>query len=134
MKLTRRPRKSEEINVVPLIDVLFVLLIFFSVTTTFAKDLQLELQRPGASMGAPASPKAVRVYIDRGGNMFVEEQPVKAWMIQSRVRDLLAASTAKKVLLVVDRLVPSERLVEAVDQCKLGGAAEVAVATEAPRT
>lgn len=134
MKLIRKPRKSEEINVVPLIDVLFVLLIFFSVTTTFAKDLQLELQRPGASTGTPAAAKAVRVYIDRGGNMFVEEQPVKAWMIQSRVRDLLAASTAKKVLLVVDRLVPSERLVEAVDQCKLGGAAEVAVATEAPRT
>lgn len=118
----------------PLIDMVFLLLVFFAVSTTFAKDMALTLQRPSASSAAPASSKAIRVFIDRGGSVYVSEQPVKPWMVQSRVRDLLAVSTAKKVLVVADRLVPSERLVEVVDQCRLGGAADVAVATEAARS
>jgi biopolymer transport protein ExbD len=133
VKFVRKPRRQEEINMAPLIDMVFILLIFFVVTTTFTKDMALELQRPSASTSVAASPKAIRVYLDRGGNAFVDEQPVKVWMVQSRVRDLLAAAASKKVLVVADRLVPSERLVEIVDQCRLGGASEVAVATEAGR-
>lgn len=115
----------------PLIDMVFILLIFFAVSTTFTKDMQLELQRPSAKSAAPASSKAVRVYVDRSRRCFVDEQPVKTWMLQSRVRDLLAAQASKKALVVADRLVPAELLVEVVDQCRLGGAAEVGVATEA---
>jgi biopolymer transport protein ExbD len=133
VKIVRKPRRQEEINMAPLIDMVFILLIFFVVTTSFTKDMQLELQRPSASTSTASSPKSIRVYLDRGGNAYVDEQPVKVWMVQSRVRDLLAAATSKKVLVVTDRLVPSERLVEIVDQCRLGGAAEVAVATEAGR-
>ncbi|MCW8142171.1 MAG: biopolymer transporter ExbD [Planctomycetota bacterium] len=115
----------------PLIDMVFILLIFFAVSTTFTKDMQLELQRPSARSAAPASSKAVRVHVDRGRQVFVDEQPVKPWMLQARVRDLLAASATKKALVVTDRLVPAELLVEVVDQCRLAGAAEVGVATEA---
>ena len=56
--------------------------------------------------------------------------PVKAWMLQSRVRELLGGATQQVVLVVVDRRVPSERLIEAVDQCRLAGATDVAGATE----
>lgn len=133
MRIARKARRQDEINMAPLIDMVFILLIFFVVTTSFAKDMQLELQRPSASTSTVTPPKSIRVYLDRGGNAFVDEQPVKVWMVQSRVRDLLAAASSKKVLVVTDRLVPSERLVEIVDQCRLGGASEVAVATEAGR-
>lgn len=131
MKLHRPARKHQEVDMAPLIDMVFILLIFFAVSTTFTKDMQLELQRPSAKSAGPASSKAVRVYVDRGRHVFVDEQPVKPWMLQSRVRDLLAAGSSKKALVVADRLVPAELLVEVVDQCRLGGAAEVGVATEA---
>jgi biopolymer transport protein ExbD len=51
-------------------------------------------------------------------------------MLQSRVRDLLSVSEQKNVLVVADKMIPAERLIEVVDQCKLGGAVSVGVATE----
>jgi biopolymer transport protein ExbD len=50
-------------------------------------------------------------------------------MLQSRVRDMLKSGASSKVLVVTDRLVPAEKLIEVVDQCRLGGASEVGVAT-----
>lgn len=131
MKLHRPKKAPQQVDMGPLIDMVFILLIFFAVTTTFTKDMQLELQRPSAQSASLASTKAVRVYIDRGKQVYVDEQPVKVWMVQSRIRDLIATQPGKKVLVVADRQVPAERLIEVVDQCRLGGAAEVGVSTEA---
>ncbi|MGE0711435.1 MAG: ExbD/TolR family protein [Planctomycetota bacterium] len=130
MKLHRPKKEPQQIDMGPLIDMVFILLIFFAVTTTFTKDMQLELQRPSAQSASLASTKALRVYLDAGKQVYVDEQPVKVWMLQSRIRDLLAASPGRKVLVVADRNVPAERLIEVVDQCRLGGASEVGVATE----
>lgn len=131
MKLARPKRRQQEIDMAPLIDMVFILLIFFAVSTTFTKEMELELERPSARSAGPVTGKVVRVHVDRARQIFVDEQPVKPWMLQSRVRDLLGQAAARKVLVVADRLLPAERLVEVVDQCRLGGAAEVAVATEA---
>jgi biopolymer transport protein ExbD len=108
----------------------FILLIFFAVSTTFVKDLQVEVERPSAQTSVQASTKSVRVYIDRGGSVYINEQPVNPWMVQSLVRDALAVSTSQTVLVIADRLTPTEKLIEVVDQTKLAGAAEVGVATE----
>lgn len=130
MKFLPRKHESEELNISPLIDMVFILLIFFAVSTTFVKDLQVDLERPSAQTSAAASSKSVRVYIDRGGSIYVDEQPVNSWMIQSVVRDMLAISTSETVLVIADRLTPTELLIEVVDQAKLAGASEVGVATE----
>lgn len=130
MRYTRKKKSSQEVDMGPLIDMIFILLIFFVVSTTFNKDMNLELERPDAKSSSMASTKAIRVFIDRNGNTYVDEQPVKIWMLQSRVRDLVAVSDSKNVLVVADRLIPAERLIEVVDQCKLGGATSVGVATE----
>jgi len=129
MRYLRKKARTEEINMAPLIDCVFLLLIFFAVSTTFVRDMKLELERPNARSSTRASTKSLRVYIDRAANVFVDEQPVKTWMLQSRVRDLLASASSKEALVISDRTVPVERLVEVVDQCKLGGATEVGVAT-----
>jgi biopolymer transport protein ExbD len=128
--IQRKARSQEEINMAPLIDCVFLLLIFFAVSTSFVKDMKLDLERPSAASATIASTKALRVYLDRNGDCFVDEQPVKVWMLQSRVRDLLAVSTSKNVLVITDRLVSADKLIEVVDQCRLGGADEVAVATQ----
>jgi biopolymer transport protein ExbD len=128
--LRQKKPRSDEINIGPLIDLVFILLIFFAVSTTFVKDMKIDLDRPQASRPEKASAKSARVYIGRGGSIYVNEQPVKVWMLQSRVRDMLAVTSNKNVLVVTDGQVTSERLIEVVDQCKLGGAKEVAVAAE----
>lgn len=130
MKFVPKKHEPEDLNISPLIDMVFILLIFFAVSTTFVRDLQVELERPSAQSSAAASTKSVRVYIDRAGTVFVDEKPVNPWMIQSVVRDLLAISSSQTVLVIADRLTPTELLVEVVDQARLAGASEVGVATE----
>ncbi|MGD8860991.1 MAG: biopolymer transporter ExbD [Myxococcales bacterium] len=126
----RKTSGKQDIDISPLIDMVFILLIFFMVTTTFVKDMKVELERPGAASASRASSKSLRVAIDSSGNVFVDGTGVRPWMVQSRVRDFLKSSTSKSVLVITDRRVPAERLVEVVDQCRLAGAADVGVATE----
>lgn len=119
------------IDISPLIDMVFILLIFFMVSTTFIKDMKLDIDRPQASSSSTASTKAVRVYIDKSGNTFIDGQPVRIWVLQSQIRDLLKGSTNQSVLVVTDDIVPTSRLVEVVDQARLAGASDVGVATVA---
>ena len=122
--------EEQQIDISPLIDMVFILLIFFMVSTTFVKDMKLELERPGASSASRASTKALRLYIDANSDVFLDNNPVQPWMIQSRVRDMLRSGAHAGVLVIVDRRVPSEKLIEVVDQVRLGGATDVGVATE----
>jgi biopolymer transport protein ExbD len=129
MRYRERKDTTEDINISPLIDMVFILLIFFMVSTTFVKDMKLELNRPAAATATTASTKAIRLYIDNAGDIYLDGEPVRVWVIQSRIRDLLAGSTGRSVLVITDDGVPAGRLVEVVDQARLAGATDVGVAT-----
>ena len=120
---------SEDIDISPLIDMVFILLIFFMVSSTFVKDMQLELNRPSASSATVASTKAIRVYIDKFEDTYLDGEPIQIWTIQSKLRDLLSVSSSKSVLVITDVGVKAEKLIEVVDQCKLSGATDVGVST-----
>ncbi len=129
MRYRERKDTTQDINISPLIDMVFILLIFFMVSTTFVKDMKLDLNRPAASTTTSASTKAIRLYIDNLGEIYLDGEPIRVWVIQSRIRDLLSASTSKSVLVITDDGVPAGRLVEVVDQARLAGATDVGVAT-----
>ncbi|MDQ7047323.1 MAG: biopolymer transporter ExbD [Sulfurovum sp.] len=126
-----RPRKQniDSIDVSPLIDMVFILLIFFMVTTTFVKDMKLDLNRPSAASASKASSKVIRVYIDNTHEIYIDNQPVKLWAVQSKLRDLLRGNNEKSVLVIADAMIPVERLIDVVDECRLSGAKDVAVST-----
>lgn len=130
MMRNNEPAEAETIiDMAPLIDIVFILLIFFMVTTTFVKDMKLDLERPKANSAVAASSKAIRLFIDRNGDTYVDGEAVRLWLIQSKLRDLLSTSSNKIVLVVTDEGVPAGRLVEVVDQARLAGAESVGVAT-----
>ncbi len=131
MRYREKKRGQEGIDISPLIDMVFILLIFFMVSTTFVKDMKLDLERPAASSSSVASTKAVRLYIDKSGDTYLNGEPIRVWVIQSRLRDILKGGTNKSVLVVTDEIVPTNRLVEVVDQARLAGAEDVGVATVA---
>lgn len=129
-KSSRVQDEQAQVDMSPLIDMVFILLIFFMVSTTFVKDMQIELERPGASSATAADSKSIRVYIDQQGQVFVDGQPTRIWVLQSKVRELLSSSDQESILVVTDKNVSADRLVEVVDACRLAGAKDVGVATE----
>ncbi|MEA2098890.1 MAG: biopolymer transporter ExbD [Campylobacterota bacterium] len=126
-----RPKKQDvdNIDVSPLIDMVFILLIFFMVTTTFVKDMKLDLNRPSAASASLSDAKVIRVYIDNSSEIYIDNQAVKVWAIQSKLRDLLRTSTDKAVLVVTDTDIPVSSLIDVIDECKQSGAKDVAVST-----
>jgi biopolymer transport protein ExbD len=127
-----RDNQEEEasIDMSPLIDMVFILLIFFMVTTTFVKDMKLDLQRPNAASASMASTKSIRVFVDQYDAIYVDNQPVRIYALQSKLRDMLRSSTDKSVLVVTDENVAAKIVLEVVDQSRLAGAIDVGVATE----
>ena len=99
------------------------------VTTTFVKDMKLDLNRPSAASASKASSKVIRVYIDNTNEIYIDNQPVKLWAVQSKLRDLLRGNSDKSVLVISDATIPVERLIDVVDECRLSGAKDVAVST-----
>lgn len=129
MRYKREIEQEGQIDMSPLIDMVFILLIFFMVTTTFVKDMKLELERPSASSSVAASTKATRVFIDKAGEVYVDNQPVRLYSLQSKLREMLRVSTDKSVLVVTDEDVAARLVLEVIDQCKMSGASDVGVAT-----
>ena len=130
MRKRSRRGDASDIDISPLIDMVFILLIFFMVSTTFVKDMSIDLQRPGAQSATKASTKALRIVIDDAQTVYIDGNPVRPWMIQSRVREFLEVSDDKQVLVITDQRVSAEKLIEVVDQCRLAGANDIGVATE----
>ncbi|QKK02644.1 MAG: biopolymer transporter ExbD [Pseudomonadota bacterium] len=129
MRYRERSDSVQTVDISPLIDMVFILLIFFMVSTTFVKDMKLDLDRPSASTSEQASTKAIRLYIDNSGETWLDGQPIRVWVIQSKLRDMLQGAASQSVLVVTDNNVPAGKLVEVVDQARRAGAADVGVAT-----
>jgi biopolymer transport protein ExbD len=130
MRYKRETEHEGQIDISPLIDMVFILLIFFMVTTTFVKDMKLDLDRPSASSSEAASTKSTRIFIDKLGDVYVDNQPVRIYSLQSKLREILRVSTDKSVLVVTDENVAAKLVLEVIDQCKLSGATDVGVATD----
>lgn len=130
MKFRKKDEEAQNIDISPLIDMVFILLIFFMVSTTFQKDMDIDISRPQASSAKRSSTKDVRIFIARDGSTYLNGEPVRGWMIQSRVRDQLKAGSTESVLVVADDSVPTRKLVDVIDDARLAGAKDVAVATE----
>ncbi len=132
MKFRRRNNVGQEgVDVSPLIDMVFILLIFFMVSTTFIKDMQIDLNRPGASSSKPSSSKSIRIFIDSSEKIYVDGQHIRSWILQSKIREMVATEKSKSILVVTDKKVSADKLVDVVDQCRLAGVKDIGVATEA---
>lgn len=129
MRLRQKNHQVDSLDLSPLIDMVFILLIFFMVTTTFVKDMKVDLNRPAAASASPSDSKVIRVYIDSANEVYVDNQPIKVWALQSKLRDMLRTSADKSVLVVSDSNIPVNSLIDVVDECRMSGAKEVAVST-----
>lgn len=128
MRLEKGRRRKALINVTSLIDVVFILLIFFVVTSTFLERPGIDLSLPEA--GSSASEVAeVSVRIAADGGLYVGARPVTpedlAAVLEARLRE--AGTT--EVTLEADRRVPHGRVVAAMDAARKAGATGLVVAT-----
>ena len=129
-----QPRRNHAsamaVDIAPLIDVVFILLIFFLVTTTFVRDTGIEVERPEAAYAEALESTAMRISIAPSGAVYTEGRAVTLDELRQSVRAFLAAEPNGAVVVIPDRQLPAGRLIEVMDTAKGAGARDIAVATE----
>ena len=125
----RASRALPAINIAPLIDVVFILLIFFLVTSTFVRDRGVEITRPQAAASHMLEPLALRVNITAAGAVYVDGQPVEVSQLRDRTAGYARTADRPSVVLLPDEQTSSGRLIEVLDTVKTAGVQDIAVAT-----
>lgn len=119
MKFARRTRAEVEVNLTPLIDVVFLLLIFFMVSTTFTKDTQLSIDLPEAQ-GDPArvAEKIVEITVTRTGNYAVNGTALvdnELGTLKRAVEEVSGGDTTLPMVITADSATPHQAVVTAMD-------------------
>ncbi|HEX3133443.1 MAG TPA: biopolymer transporter ExbD [Planctomycetota bacterium] len=124
----RQAHQQIDLNVIPLIDVVFFLLIFYVISTSFVQETAVSVQRPNSTQASTVSGGFVPVAIVKSGAIQVGPQVVDIAQVRDTVAAALTAGNTVKVLVIPDREVPTGLLLKVMDACSAAGAAQVDVA------
>jgi len=133
MNLRPTPREPVDINLTPLIDVVFLLLIFFMVSTTFNRDSELSIELPAASADAQQQQiDAIEVAIDAKGRFYVNGRQLLNTQAKTLRQALQAAagdSDSPPIILSADAMTPHQAVVQVMDAARELGFVRLTFAT-----
>ncbi|WP_028468785.1 ExbD/TolR family protein [Neptunomonas japonica] len=120
MKFQRQNREEVSVNLTPLIDVVFLLLIFFMVSTTFTKESHLEIDLPQASEETTVqdTPKAIEIIIDEEGQYSVNGAPLvntQEKTLRQAMLKLIGGDDRPALVITADAKTPHQSVVTAMD-------------------
>ena len=128
----RNNRASVELNIAPLIDMVFILLIFFLVTTSFVKETGVEVNRPTAATAVSQSKATILIGIDAADRIYFDNREVDVRAVRANVERALAENPEGAVVVVADRASATGTAIQVMDGCRLAGAANVSLAARLP--
>ena len=131
MQILEKPKRKVQINITSLIDVLFILLIFFMVTSTFLEQPGMKLELPKAKSANVEKVENLVIYIDEDRQLFLNDKPVAIDRMLEQLKDLIAENEEPTLVLRADRSVPHGLVVTAMDLAKQAGIKRLVVATQA---
>jgi len=118
-----------EVTMAPLIDVVFLLLIFFMVTTVFPDNRGMEIERPESEYSEPLPLKRLLFTLNHDGALYYQERQITLPDISRLVREQLSAAPDTAVMLLVDKRATTQSLMTLMDACKSAGAFRVGIAS-----
>lgn len=131
-RVRRRAAEDAKIDVTPMLDIVFILLIFFIVTTSFVKEFGVDMNRPAnAPVKEQKRSETIAVRIDAAGRIFVEDRLVDLAAVRANIESGLARKPEASVVLVADRAADAGPMVQVVDQARVAGAHRVSLAAAA---
>ncbi len=131
MRLQDEPERPLEINIVPLIDVMFALLTFFVVSTLFlTRSEGLSVNLPKATTAKSQRPSQITVTVDRQGQLALNRKPVGLDSLETSVRQLIKPNEEALVILNADQGVNHGQVVEVMDRLRKIKEAKLAIAAQ----
>ncbi len=119
-----------DINMGPLIDMVFLLLIFFVVTTSFVKETGIDVQRSTAATAEVKDRGNIMLGVSAEGEVYFEGKRIDVRSVRAHVERALAEDPESGVVVVADKKSNTGVVVQAMDQCRLAGAQTVSLAAK----
>ena len=129
-----RRREEPDVNLTPLIDVVFLLLIFFMVSTTFTQESEISIELPQASGKISKEEKRhIEITIDAQGRYFVNQQQLintQSATLKRAMQQQAGTQKSPKLIISADRRTPHEAVVKAMDAARQLGYVHLTFATQ----
>lgn len=130
-KLENEPKQTIDLS--PMIDIVFNLLIFFIVTTVFVRETGIKVEKPEAVTAQKLENELILLAINPAGEVIYDHSNIGVSGVRSTINALLLVQD-RPVVIQADRRVTTDLLVKVMDQAKLGGAKSISIGTvEAPK-
>jgi len=126
----KRPRYHVNIPIASLIDIVFLLLVYFLLTTNFMVNEGIKVKLPQARAAAPQTEEEITVYVDREGKAFLDHSEISLGNLFKRLREKIGNGKDRLVVIRADRRAVLNKVVKVMDLAKAAGAARLCLATE----
>lgn len=121
---------DSDINLTPMLDVVFIMLIFFVVTTSFIKESGVEINRPSATTSERQEKANILIAIRPNGEIWIDGRAVDVRAVRVNVERLRAEFPESQVVIQGDQAAQIGLLVQVMDQVRLAGISNVAIAAD----
>ena len=123
-------QEETEINITPMLDIVFIMLIFFIVTASFVKESGIEISRPGAATAVRKERGNILIAISNNGQIWMQKKQVELEQVRYLVEDAVAENPESSVVIIADEESDTGTLIDVMDQVRLGGVSNISVAAE----
>lgn len=122
--------QESEINLTPMLDIVFIMLIFFIVTTSFIKESGIDVNRPTAQTAERKEHGNIIISITANGEIWIDKRAVDIRAVRANVARLHSENPLGSVIIAADRETKTYDLVQVMDQLRMAGIPHAAIATE----
>ena len=122
--------EEAEVNVTPMLDVVFIMLIFFIVTASFVKEAGIDVNRPDAATAERKERGNILVAISESGQIWINKRQVDPRAVRANIERMHAENPQGSVVIQADRNSKNGLLVQVMDAARLAGVDEVSIAAE----
>lgn len=123
-------KEEPEINITPMLDIVFIMLIFFIVTTSFIRETGVEVDKPMALTAEPRPQGNVLIAIRDNDEIWMNKQQIEIHEVRPEVERARAENPESAVVLIADRGARTGMLVEVMDQVQAAGISRISVSAE----
>lgn len=132
MKRRHAQQDDADINITPLIDIVFIMLIFFIVTTSFVKETGVEVDRPSANTAQQQDQGSILIAIRENGEIWFNKRNIDLRAVRANVERSHAENPEAGVVIIADKQSATGSLVDVMDQVKLAGVTNISIAAQNP--
>jgi len=123
------PEEEDDINMTPMLDVVFIMLIFFVVTASFVKDPGVEVEKPVAASSESKERASILIAIAEDGTVWIDKRQVEVRQVKTDVERMISENPEGSVVIQADKKSKNGVMLQVMDSAKAAGANEVSIST-----